>query len=145
MIWKQPISLEATNQLSQGTMNETLGIEFVESGPDYLIARMPVDRRTVQPFGILHGGASATLAETIGSVASFYCLETPGVEQAVGIELNISHLRSAGPGYVFATVRPCRIGRKVHVWSIEIRDERERLISVSRLTMAVVNRGERQD
>jgi 1,4-dihydroxy-2-naphthoyl-CoA hydrolase len=118
-----------------------LGIEFTDRGDDYLVARMPVDERTVQPFRILHGGASAVLAETAGSVASVLCLDNPGREQAVGVELNISHLRSASSGYVHATVRPHRLGRRMHVWGIDIRDDAGKLVSVSRLTIAVVERG----
>ena len=140
MIWKHDFQLEALNATGQNTMVEHIGIEFTEYGDDYLTARMPVDERTVQPFRILHGGASAALAETVGSVASTLCLDDHGTATAVGIELNISHLRSATQGFVYATVRPIRLGRRLHVWNIDIRDEAERLISVSRLTMAVVER-----
>jgi len=140
MIWKQDFQLEALNATGRNTMVEHIGIEFTDYGDDYLIARMPVDERTVQPFRILHGGASAALAETVGSVASTLCLDDHGKTTAVGVELNISHLRSASAGYVYATVLPIRLGRRLHVWNIEIRDEAERLLSVSRLTMAVVER-----
>lgn len=142
MIWKHATTVEAMNALSANTLNNALGIEFTEIGPDYIKARMPVDHRTVQPFRILHGGASGALAETLGSVASVLCIDDPAKESGVGIELNCSHLRSAREGsVVVGTVRPYRIGRKVQVWNIEIHDEKENLVCVSRLTIAVVPRG----
>ncbi len=140
MIWKHDISLEGVNRMSQNTMVEHLGIEFTGFGPDYLIARMPVDQRTVQPFRILHGGASATLAETVGSVAASLCIEDVARHHTVGIELNVSHLRSVRKGFVHATAQPVRIGRRIQVWKIDIRDDQGRMISTSRLTMAVVER-----
>ena len=117
-----------------------LGIEFTRIGDDYLEARMPVDHRTVQPMGLLHGGASCVLAETMGSVASFLCIEDPAKETAVGVEINANHLRPAIKGFVTGKVSPLRIGRKLHVWNIEIKDEEGRLICVSRITIAVVQR-----
>ena len=140
MIWKQDFTIETLNQTGQQTMVEHLGIEFTEAGDDYLRARMPVDHRTVQPMRILHGGASAVLAETIGSVASVLCLDDLNKQSAVGVEINANHLRPATQGYVYGTVRPVRVGRTMHVWNIEIHDESERLICVSRLTMAVIDR-----
>jgi len=141
MIWKHQPTLEGMNSMSAGTLNESLGIEFVEIGPDYIKARMPVDSRTVQPFRILHGGASGALAETLGSVASVMCVEDPTKEACVGIELNCSHLRSAREGSaVIGTVRPFRLGKKIQVWNIEIHDEKGALVCVSRLTIAVVSR-----
>jgi len=140
MIWKTDFNLEGLNNMNQDTMVSHIGIEFTDFGDDYLIARMPVDARTVQPFRILHGGASAALAETVGSLGSTLCLNNPAGQTAVGVELNISHLRSARSGYVYATARPYRLGRRVHVWNIEVKDEQERLVSVSRLTMAIVER-----
>ena len=140
MIWKKEFDAGAINAMGRGTMGGHIGIEFTECGDDFLIARMPVDQRTIQPFGILHGGASAALAETAGSVASTLCLEDAQGKTAVGIELNISHLRAARSGFIYATVRPARIGRRLHVWHIENRDDRNRLVSVGRLTMAVVDR-----
>ncbi|NET34672.1 MAG: hotdog fold thioesterase [Cyanothece sp. SIO1E1] len=142
MIWKQPITLEGLNQAGQNTLVEHLGIEIVEFGDDYMIAKMPVDHRTVQPMRLLHGGASAALAETIGSTASVMCLEDLSTHAVVGVELNINHLSSAkeGQGHVFATAKPAKIGRNIHVWQIEIKDEMDKLISVSRLTIAVVSR-----
>jgi len=137
-IWKQAFTLEGVQQLSQNTMVDHLGIEFSAFGDDYLEATMPVNHRTVQPARLLHGGASVALAETIGSVASFLCIEDISTHMAVGVEINANHLRSATSGRVIGRVSPLRIGRKLHVWNIEIKDEQDRLICVSRLTIAVV-------
>jgi len=120
-------------------MSGHLGIRFTEIGADFLRATMPVTEKTQQPFGQLHGGASVTLAETIGSVASLLCID----EQqylCVGQEVNANHLRAKSSGTVTATARPLHLGGRSHVWHIEIRDEDERLICVSRLTMAVIER-----
>ncbi|MCB0654162.1 MAG: hotdog fold thioesterase [Saprospiraceae bacterium] len=141
MIWKHKIDLEVLNSFSSRTMVEHLDIQFISFGDDFITAKMPVDHRTVQPFGLLHGGASAALAETIGSVASSLCVEDITREAPVGIEINASHLSSARSGYVYGTARPIRVGRKIHVWNIEIKDEQERLICVSRLTVAIINHG----
>ncbi|MEO0042201.1 MAG: hypothetical protein RL329_1649 [Bacteroidota bacterium] len=142
MIWKQEVSLDFLNKkMIANTLNESLGIEFTEIGSDFLIARMPVDKRTVQPFRLLHGGASAALAETLGSVAGAMCLADWEKQQIVGIEINANHLSSAREGtFVWGTVRAFRVGRTVQVWNIEIRDEKNKLICVSRLTTAVVTR-----
>lgn len=139
-MWKQPINLEFLNSTGVNTLVEHLGIEFCGFGEDYLQARMPVDHRTVQPFRILHGGASVSLAETVGSVASLLCLDDVSTQMAVGLEINANHLRSARQGFVTATARPARIGRQIHVWNIEIKDDEQTLICVSRLTMAIVDR-----
>ncbi len=139
MIWKTQPELSALNASNPNTLNESLGIEFIEVGDDFLKARMPVDKRTVQPFGLLHGGANVCLAETLGSVASLLCLEHPGRQAPVGVEINANHLRSATKGFVIGTVKPIRIGRRLHVWNIEIEDEESRLTCVSRLTVAVVD------
>ncbi|NBC06146.1 MAG: hotdog fold thioesterase [Bacteroidetes bacterium] len=137
-IWKQAFSLEGLQQISQQTMVDHLGIEFSAYGDDYLEATMPVDHRTVQPARLLHGGASVALAETIGSVASYMCIENIETHMAVGVEINANHLRPATSGKVTGRVSPLRLGRKLHVWNIEIKDEQKRLICVSRLTIAVV-------
>ena len=121
-------------------MVEHLNIEFTGFGDDFLEARMPVDHRTVQPMGLLHGGASCVLAETMGSVASFLCIEDVDQFAPVGVEINANHLRPATRGFVYGKVNPLRIGRKLHVWNIEIKDEDNRLICVSRITIAVVAR-----
>jgi 1,4-dihydroxy-2-naphthoyl-CoA hydrolase len=142
MIWKQTYNLSYLNNLNANTLCENLGIEFTAIGDDFLIAKMPVDHRTVQPYRLLHGGASVALAETLGSVASTLCIEDLTQKMAVGVEINANHLRPAMKGFVFGKVTPVRVGRSVHVWNIEIRDERERLVCVSRLTVAVVDKNE---
>ncbi len=133
------LSLEALNAFSADTLVSTLGIEFTEIGPDFLRARMPVDGRTVQPFRQLHGGASVSLAESLGSVASFALID-PATHVAVGLEINANHLRSVRSGYVHATATPLHIGRRTHVWDIRIVDDGGRLVCVCRLTMAIVER-----
>lgn len=139
MIWKHPPDAARFNALNANTLGETLGIEFTEISDDCIIARMPVDHRTVQPYRLLHGGASVALAETLGSVASTLCIEDLSKKMAVGVEINANHLRSARSGFVYGKVTPIRVGRTMHVWNIEIRDEQERLVCVSRLTVAVVD------
>ncbi len=139
-IWKQSFTIDTLNTISQRTLVENLGIEFTDFGDDFLTAKMPVDDRTVQPMRLLHGGASAALAETLGSVASVLCLEDTNQAMPVGVELNANHLRSATKGYVYGTTRPFRLGRNLHVWGIEIVDEDGKLICVSRLTIAIVPR-----
>ncbi len=119
---------------------EHLGIEVTEIGPDFITAKMPVDHRTKQPLGLLHGGASVLLAESLGSFASFLCIEDTSKYMSVGVEINANHLRSVSDGYVWGTARPVRIGRLIQVWNIEIVDDQERLICTSRLTIAVVER-----
>lgn len=140
MIWKQAFDLEGINKMNNDALAGTLGIEFTEKGDDYLIARMPVNERTKQPMGILHGGASVSLAETVGSVASTFCLEDLNKKAAVGLQINANHLRPATQGYVYGKATPVRIGRTIHVWDIEIRDEQDRKTCVSRLTMAIIDR-----
>ena len=140
MIWKTKLSLDVVNGFSKNTAVESLGIVFEEIGDDYLVARMPVDSRTVQPFRILHGGASVLLAETLGSIASTLSIDLTKY-QPVGVEINANHLSSAREGTsVLGTVRPVRVGRTIHVWSIEIKDEQGKLICISRITIAVVQR-----
>lgn len=137
MIWKNNITIEQLNDISKNTMVDNLGITFTKIGDNFIKATMPVDDRTVQPMRILHGGASAALAETLGSVASFAA--TPiGESKIVGVEINANHLKSAAKGNVEGTVTPIRLGRKIHVWNIEIRNEEEELICVSRLTVMII-------
>jgi 1,4-dihydroxy-2-naphthoyl-CoA hydrolase len=141
MIWKIPPTIEGLNSISKNSMGDYLGIEFTEFGDDFLTASMPVDHRTVQPFRILHGGASVVLAETLGSVASVLCLSDMSKQQAVGVEINANHLSSAREGsVVYGTVRPIRVGRTIQVWNIEIKDAHGKLICISRLTVAIVDR-----
>lgn len=139
MIWKQAFNLEGLNQSSHSTLAEHLGITYTEIGPDFITATMPVDHRTVQPMRLLHGGASAALAETLGSVAGLMCMEDITTKTIVGTEISCSHLRSAKQGLVTGKVSPIKIGRKLQVWNIDITDEQGRLICVSRLTIMVVD------
>lgn len=138
-IWKEKIDLEIAAERSENTMVAYLGIEFTEVGDDYIVARMPVDHRTRQPLGIMHGGASCVLAETVGSIAANYCVDH-NKHYCVGLDINTNHIRSIKSGYVIGTAKPYHLGRSTQVWSIEIRDEQERLISINRLTMAVLER-----
>lgn len=134
--FRRAIGLEALNALSRGTAMEPLGIAFTEIGPDYLRGTMPVDARTRQPYGLLHGGASVLLAETLGSTAGGLCVEQG--QGVVGIEINANHLAGVREGLVTGTARPLHVGRSTQVWEIRIEDERGRLACVSRLTLAVV-------
>jgi len=138
-IWFAEPTLDALNAFSQATLVEHLAIEFTAIGDDFITARMPVDRRTVQPFGLLHGGASVALAETLGSIAATFCINTQE-KMCVGLEINANHVRSARAGYVFGTVRPLHIGGSTQIWQTQIVDEKERLICISRLTIAVLDR-----
>ncbi len=140
-IWKQPATLEGINALNDNTMADGLGIVFTEIGDDWLTATMPANEKTVQPFRILHGGANVALAETLGSVASTLCLEDLATHTAVGVEINANHLKSVREGgMVTGVCRPVRVGRQMHVWQIEIRDEKGELSCISRLTVAIVAR-----
>ena len=137
-IWfKKEFSLQKLQAMSAGTMGEHIGIEFTEIGDNYLKATMPVDRRTRQPYGLLHGGASVALAETLGSVASSLVLDT-SVFICVGLEINANHIRSARQGLVTGIATPIHLGSSTHVWDIKIYDERERLLCISRLTVAIL-------
>lgn len=138
-IWSQAVTIETFNNRAKNTLCTHLGIEFVEVGDDYLIATMPVDDRTRQPMGIMHGGASCVLAETIGSMAAQFCVNTV-THYCVGLDINTNHVRSIKDGYVMGIAAPYHLGRSTQVWSIEIRNEEHQLISVNRLTMAVLNR-----
>ncbi|MDE0070429.1 MAG: hotdog fold thioesterase [Caldilineaceae bacterium] len=133
------MTVAAINRMSEQTLVANLGIEFTEVGADFMCAQMPVDRRTLQPYGLLHGGASLALAETMGSVASTALIDL-ATQAAVGLEINGNHLRPVEDGVVTGTVRPIHIGRRTHVWDIRIEDEEGRLVNVSRLTMMIVQR-----
>ncbi len=139
-LFRGSISPDGLNGHARGTLSEALGIVVTEVGEDYVRAEMAIEAATRQPFGLLHGGASAALAETVGSIAGNLCLD-PEREAAVGVELNANHLRACRQGKVTATARPLRVGRRLHVWEIHILDDRERLVCVSRLTLSVVPRG----
>lgn len=139
-IWFDPaVTTKDISPLGHNTMGEHLGIEFTEVGENYLKARMPVDHRTRQPYGLLHGGASATLAETLGSIASALVIDRT-LYDCVGLEINANHIRGVREGYVFGTVIPLHIGKTTHVWDIKIYDEWEKLVCVSRLTVAVLSK-----
>ena len=139
-IWHQNFTLEGLNGILQNTLSSHLAMEFVRFDDTSLTARMPVDARTKQPVGLLHGGATAALAETLGSIASVLVLENFETHTVVGLELNCSHLRSRKAGWVFGTVHPVKIGRQVHVWEIDVRGEDEQMVSRCRLTTMVVPR-----
>lgn len=135
---KANFDLNALDFVHTDSIGKHLGIEFTEAGDGYLIARMPVDKRTHQPFGILHGGASVVLAETLGSVASWMLLDDPNTQRAVGLEINANHIRSVREGWVYGRCTPIHVGRTTHVWDIRIVDEQGKLVCVSRLTIAVI-------
>lgn len=138
-IWHSDFHLDYVNSVAKNTCAEYLNIQFTEYGDDYLVATMPVNEKTVQPIRILHGGMSVLLAETVGSTASILCVDM-GVKTAVGVSVNASHLRPAYEGStVTAICKPIRLGRTMHVWDVKVRDEKDRLICICRLTMAVVN------
>ncbi len=140
ILWKsRNASAEIINSISVNTMAEFLEIKFTEIGPDFLKVTMPVGPKTCQPYGLLHGGASAVLAETAGSVASWLVIDADH-QICVGIEINCNHVRAKKSGIVTATVTPLHIGSTTHVWDIKIRDEQENLVCVSRLTVAVRNK-----
>ena len=139
-IWhNKDLSIAHFAAIGKNTMGEHLGIQFTELGDDYLKATMPVDHRTHQPYGLLHGGASAALAETLGSVASALVIDTDKW-MCVGIEINANHVRSVRSGLVTGTCTPLHIGATTHVWDIHIHDERNKLVCVSRLTVAILKR-----
>lgn len=137
-IWKQSaVNIEQLNQQCKNTLAEVLEISFLELGDDFLKASMPVNKKTHQPYGLLHGGASAALAETVGSVASWLCID-PEKQVCVGMEINCNHLKAKRSGVIVAAASPLHIGATTHVWDVKIRDEKENLICVSRLTVAVL-------
>lgn len=138
-IWVTRPTLAALADQARGTMIEHLGIEFLEVGDDYLKARMPVDARTHQPFGLLHGGASAALAETLGSAAANWCVDFSR-QMCVGLDINANHVRAVRTGWVYGTARPLHLGASTQVWDIRLEDDRARLVCIARLTMAVLNR-----
>ncbi len=138
-IWFKPVTVEELNKHSANSMLEHLEIRFTEIGEDYVKATMPVDRRTRQPFGILHGGASVSLAESMGSVAGMLCLD-PAKRYPVGIEINANHISAVKEGMVEGICRPVHIGKSTQVWEIKISDERKRLVCISRITLAILDR-----
>ena len=132
-------TVESLNELNKNSIAGLLGIEVISITDDVLVARMPVDARTHQPFGILHGGASVVLAESLGSVASTIRLPDPTTQRAVGLEINANHVRSVSSGWVYGRCTPVHVGRTTHIWDIRITDEQDRLVCVSRLTIAIIS------
>ena len=136
-VFRAPVDLQLVNELSRNTLIDHLGIVFTAAGDDWLQATMPVDARTKQPYGLLHGGASVVLAETLGSSAGNLCVD-PTQQVCVGLEINANHLRAARSGVVTGTARALHVGRTTQVWEIRIEDEAGKPVCVSRLTLAVV-------
>lgn len=135
-VWQQPVSVQILADIHRDTAVAHLGIEFLEVGPDFIRGRVPVDTRTRQPYGLLHGGVSVVLAETLGSCGAAYA--APAGHRAVGLDINANHLRGATAGWVTGTARPVHIGRSTQVWQIDMVDDQGRPTCVSRLTMAVL-------
>ena len=138
-IWQAEVSVALANERGRNTMSDYLGIEFIEIGDNFLSARMPVDHRTKQPAGIMHGGASCVLAETVGSTAGNLCVN-PEKYYCVGLDINTNHIRAMREGYVIGIATPYHLGKTTQVWHIEIRDEQKNLVSVNRLTMAILQK-----
>ena len=139
-IWcKKDIAVDQLNELNKNNLGEHLGMLFTEIGDNYLKATMPVDHRTIQPYGLLHGGASVALAETLGSVASALVIDSDK-NICVGLEINANHIRGVKNGIVTGTVMPIHIGASTHVWEIKIHDDKEKLVCVSRITVMVLNK-----
>jgi len=135
-IWKQAISVESLTANNTNSAVSHLGIEFLEVGDDFIRARVPVDPRTVQPYGLLHGGVSVVLAETLGSCGAAYA--APEGHRVVGLDINANHLKGASSGWVTGITRPVHIGRSTQVWAIELTNDKGELTCVSRITMAVL-------
>lgn len=138
-IWKSQATLEQLGERSKNTLMGHLGIEYLEIGDDYLKARMPVDSRTVQTAGILHGGASAALAETLGSIAASMCVDH-GSKRIVGLEINANHIRPVKGGWVTGITTPIHVGNTTQIWEIRIYNEQEKLVCISRLTVANIDK-----
>ena len=135
-IWQQPLSVDILNAINEDTVVRRLGIEFLEVGDDFLRARVPVNAHTRQPYGLLHGGVSVVLAETLGSCGAVYAC--PEGWRAVGLDINANHIRGATSGWVTGTARPVHIGRSTQVWQIDMHNDEGEITCVSRLTMAVL-------
>ena len=138
-IWKQTADLERINGWNKHSLVDHLGMQITEIGDDFVRGTMPVDARTRQPFGLLHGGASVALAESLGSLAGTMCIDATK-EMAVGLDINANHVRAVTEGFVTGTAKPLHIGRATQVWEIRIEDERGKLVCISRLTLAIVPR-----
>ena len=138
-MFPKELTLERLNNINENTLSSHIGIEFTEIGSDYLVARMPVDKRTTQPYNTLHGGASVVLSETLGSQAAAMLLDLDK-QYPVGLEINANHIKSISSGYVYGRVTPIHIGRSTHVWETRITDEENSLIGISKLTVAILDR-----
>jgi 1,4-dihydroxy-2-naphthoyl-CoA hydrolase len=137
-IFQQSATVESLNKWSDNTLAGLLGIEFIAIGDDFVEARMPVDERTRQPLGLLHGGASVALAETLGSVAATLCLDD--TRFCVGLEINANHIKSVRNGFVTGRTQPIHIGKQTHVWEIRITNQSSELVCISRITMAILEK-----
>ena len=135
-IWQKPISLEELTASNVDTASGHLGMEYLEIGDDYLVGRVPVNARTRQPYGLLHGGVSVVLAETLGSMGAYYA--SPEGHRAVGLDINANHLKGVTEGWVTATAKPVHRGRTTHVWQIDMRNDAGEMSCVSRITMAIL-------
>ena len=140
-IWHAAPNREQSQELAKNTIHDALGIEIIEVGEDFIRGKMPVDKRTVQPYGILHGGASVVLAESLGSIGSHFAIDSSKYV-SVGLDINANHLRPVRSGYVYGKATPIHLGRKNHVWNIDITNERDKLICKARLTIAVIKKEE---
>ncbi len=141
MIWFKDYKLDYLEGLRNANMGTHIGLEFTDIGPDFLKGRMPVDHRTTQPFGILHGGASCVLSETLGSVAAWMTID-PDLYRAVGLEINCNHIRAVTQGYVIGTCSPLHTGRRTQVWQTDITEEATgKRVAISRLTVAIIDQG----
>jgi uncharacterized protein (TIGR00369 family) len=138
-IWITPITIEEVNQRSRGSLSDHLGIKFTDVGDDFLTAVMAIDHRTIQPMGIMHGGASCALAETIGSAAANYCVDQ-STKVCVGLDININHIRAVKSGHVTGIAKALHLGKTTQVWEIKIYNELKQLVSAARLTMAVISK-----
>ncbi len=138
-IFQQGVTLEQANKMCENTLVSHLGIEFTAIGEDYIEAKMPVDHRTYQPMGLLHGGASVALAETMGSDGAVCTLDY-AKQYCVGLEINANHIKSTRSGFVFGTARPIHLGKKTQVWEIKITNEQQELVCISRITMAIIDK-----
>lgn len=141
MIWHKPYTIDYLEGLRNANMGEHLGISFTEIGDNFLCARMPVDARTTQPFGILHGGASCVLSETLGSVAAWMTID-PDHNRAVGLEINANHIRAVTQGFVIGRCSPMHVGKRTQVWQTDITEEETgKRVCISRLTVAIIEHG----
>lgn len=140
-IWQNPVNMKSIVESCKHTLVELVGIEFTEIGDNYLKGRMPVDHRTHQPYGIMHGGASCVLAETLASIAANYCVDQTK-EYCVGLDINTSHVRMIKSGFVYGTATPVHLGKTTQIWEVRIVNEQDQLISITRLTLFVLQRRE---